>query len=407
VINTTGCRLVLDNTLKYSFLNRKISILAVAIVFFALPSIFASAGFTSTPIKIVTTIPVGDSPNQIAYDPSNKYIYVLNQFTDYPGRNATISIINSATNTVVKTVKLDVSNGGSLIHEIVYVPSSHEIYAAVSNINDQTNNVYVLKGTSLIANINLGMTLCNGQTECVLGQVAYNPSNGYVYVALSLGLVVINGMSNKIVKTLPLPGCSKATKDGLDCFTYGVIYNPSNQEMYVSNSQGNFVSAIRGTTILATLSPLLGRPLAYDPANHNVYALNGTTVVVINSSDNKILASISIGSDAETISYDPANGNMYTITNEGLSMINSSNNSVAKVGAGSTFTHQGMSFNTSNKYLYVTIVNSSGYYVNVYNAKNSQVASLYIGPSGASVSLYDPCNSDVYVIGSNTVYVVS
>ena len=50
--------------------------------------------------NVLKTINVGDIPNEIIYNPSNKAMYVVNFGSD------DVSVINSATNTVIKTINV-------------------------------------------------------------------------------------------------------------------------------------------------------------------------------------------------------------------------------------------------------------------------------------------------------------
>ena len=55
--------------------------------------------------SVIKTIDVGGGPIDLEYNPSNKYIYVANADSD------DVSVINCATNTVIKTIDLNSPNG--------------------------------------------------------------------------------------------------------------------------------------------------------------------------------------------------------------------------------------------------------------------------------------------------------
>ena len=95
----------------------------------------------------------------------------------------------------------------------------------------------------------------------------------------------------------------------------GIAYNPSNGYMYVANYYGNSVSVLSGTSIVTTISGLSNpQRIAYDPSNGCMYVTNngGTTVSVI--SGTTIVATITVGSGPTEVAYNPGNGYMY-VTN--------------------------------------------------------------------------------------------
>jgi len=105
--------------------------------------------------------------------------------------------------------------------------------------------------------------------------VAYDPSNGYIYVTDygSDTVSVINGTS--VIATIPV---------GIE--PVGVAYDPSNGYIYVANSISNSVSVIDGAnnTVIATIPVGLGPwGVAYDPSNGYIYVTNhdsGTVSII-------------------------------------------------------------------------------------------------------------------------------
>ena len=65
--------------------------------------------------------------------------------------------------------------------------------------------------------------------------IAYNPTDGKVYVANSLSgtISVISGFSNTVVKTITVGKTP-----------IGLSYNPENNSIYVANSDSNTVTVI-------------------------------------------------------------------------------------------------------------------------------------------------------------------
>ncbi|MGA9170802.1 MAG: YncE family protein, partial [Nitrososphaeraceae archaeon] len=75
------------------------------------------------------TIPVGDGPHGIAYDPANGQIYVANTFSN------NISVIDGSKNSVISTIRV-----GANPYGVVYNPANHDIYVA----NYSSNTISII-----------------------------------------------------------------------------------------------------------------------------------------------------------------------------------------------------------------------------------------------------------------------
>ena len=102
--------------------------------------------------------------------------------------------------------------------------------------------------------------------------IAYDPSNGYIYVADtgSNTVSVIDGANNTVIATIPV-GRGPS----------GVVYDPSNGYIYVTNYFSDSVSVINGKTVIATI-PVGSRPagVVYDPSNGYIYVANAVSGTV-------------------------------------------------------------------------------------------------------------------------------
>jgi YVTN family beta-propeller protein len=166
---------------------RRALIFPVIVLLFVLPSSMMAA-FSLSPnavyasTYVVTNVPVGSHPSQLAYDSSDKYVHIA----DCGGG---VSIISSSANRIVATI----SGGGGIgdaCGQVVYAPSSKEVYVA----NPGTNSVFVLKGVRLIKTINVGT-----QPE----NLVYDLSNKFVYVGnwASNSVYVISTSTNAVYGT--------------------------------------------------------------------------------------------------------------------------------------------------------------------------------------------------------------
>ncbi|MFP3402900.1 MAG: YncE family protein [Acidilobus sp.] len=141
-------------------------------------------------------------------------------------------------------------------------------------------------------------TLINGNFVTTAGAIntmhplgiAYDPSNGYIYVAYSFShtVSVINGATNAVITTIP---------DG--AWPAGVAYDPSNGYIYVTDEGSGSVSVINGATntVIITNIPVGSEPwgVAYDPSNGYIYVTNwgSGTVSIISTSVSTNSTSIS------------------------------------------------------------------------------------------------------------------
>jgi YVTN family beta-propeller protein len=158
---------------------------------------------------------------------------------------------------------------------------------------------------------------------------------------------VINGATNTVIATIPVGSNPE-----------GVAYDPSNGYIYVADCGSDTVSVIDGTTVIANIHVGPGPwGIAYDPSNGYIYVADSgsDTVSVINGANNTVIANITVGSGPWGIAYDPSNGYIYvTNHNSGtVSVINGANNTViANITVGSG--PWGIAYDPSNGYIYVT-----------------------------------------------------
>jgi YVTN family beta-propeller protein len=295
---------------------------------------------------------------------------------------------NSQSNPVISNIRV-----GSGPYGIAYDSSNGYVYVA----NWNSNNVSVINGANntVIASIAVGSEPQG---------VAYDSSNGYVYVTNegSNSVSVINGANNTVIASIAVG----SEPDG-------AAYDSSNGYVYVANWNSNDVSVINGANNTVIASIAVGSEpdgAAYDSSNGYVYVANygSNNVSVINGANNTVIAYIAVGSWPEGVAYDSSNGYVY-VTNEGsnsVSVINGANNTViAYIAVGSE--PVGVAYDSSNGYVYVAIGYTSS--VSVINgANNTVIASIAVG-SGPGGVAYDSSNGYVYVTNwnSGTVSIIS
>ena len=166
---------------------------------------------------------------------------------------------------------------------------------------------YVKYTLDLINNTLINGNFVNtGNAQCPWG-IAYDPSNGYIYVtdAGSDTVSVINGATNTVIATIPVGSGPE-----------GIAYDPSNGYIYVANFFSDTVSVINGATNTVIANITVGLwpwGVAYDPSNGYIYVTNfySDTVSVINGATNTVIATIPVGTEPMGVAYDPSNGYIY------------------------------------------------------------------------------------------------
>ena len=280
----------------------------------------------------------------ITYDSSNRYLYasgiVYNSIssTKYPG---VVLVISPLTNTIITTISV-----GSLPETSAYDPYNGYVYVA----NSLSNNVSVINTATqtVIATIAVG-------TEPV--GIAYSSTNNYVYVAngASGTVSVINSTSNTVISTISLNSVGETLA--------GVVFDPSNGNIYV----GGF---------------------------NSISNLN--TVFVISSATNDIIKQIT-GAAYFGI-FDPSNGYLYFTDNALNSVLvvdGSTNKVVTTIGLPSRSSPVGITYDSYDKNVYVAEENLSSLAV-INPVTNTVIANLQV--SGSPLfPVYSPPNHDIYL----------
>ena len=230
-------------------------------------------------VQVTAIIPVGTSPEGIAYDSVLNELFVANY-----GSN-TVSVISDSNNTVVATVPVGTEPTG-----VAYDFGKSEIF--VTNAGSGTVSVISDTKNAVVANVTVGANPVG---------VAYDSGKGEIFVA-NWGdntVSVISDTNNAVLATVPT-----------------------------------------GTNFIGQISPA-GSPepigVTYDSAKGEIYVVNsyphtisGGTVSVISDSNNTVLTSILVGIDPYYAAYDSGKGEVF-VTNDGdvfVSVISDSTNAV-------------------------------------------------------------------------------
>ena len=193
---------------------------------------------------MIKTIPVGDSPYVLEYNPSNKVIYVGNYFS------YSVSVIDSTTNKVIKTIDV-----GDAPVDLKFNPSNGDIYVAGYSLGDIT----VISGSVVVTTI---------ASPSVSFKLGYNPVNENIYVANYFNpanIKLINSATNTLIKNIDVGD-----------FPWDIEHSPSSNRVYVSNLLSDDVSLISSSnTVVKTITVGDGpTDLMYNPSNKRMYVIN-------------------------------------------------------------------------------------------------------------------------------------
>jgi YVTN family beta-propeller protein len=212
---------------------------------------------------VTRAVGVGEWPTSVAYDANARLVFVSNFLSN------TVSVIDPQDDTLLSTICLssgicyDGSGGGGGPESVAFDPSNGSVYVAVhGDVNGDPGNI----------------TILNGSTGAPIGAFHVPPWGG--------------------------PGPSS------------LLIDSANNELYVTDDWSNLLWAFNLTTEAAVSEVAVGRSpeyVALDPLNGYLYVTNSGSdnVSVINSTNNAVVGSIAVGSDPLGIGFDPANGWMY------------------------------------------------------------------------------------------------
>jgi fibronectin type 3 domain-containing protein len=303
----------------------------------------------------------------------------LSHGSDLPASTPTAVNAPSSGPQFIQNISLAPSNGiNPGLRHLAFDPSNGYLYVVGSD-----GNVTVLNPTtnSIIANITLGISFPDSDAY-----IAFNPINRYLYVTEGGGagwIGVINGTSNTLVTTLRADPVN---------FTYpqGIITDPTNGNVYVALAGGG--SATRGVAVYNSTTNSFSKLIRLPP----------------------ICSTRPLCSDsrAQDLAYDTANGYIYVTgdcaddnnTNSCIYVIDHSTNTVLTnfLIPRPCCTYD-IAYDTSKNSLYITGGHNAVYYADpTTNTFTGAIAPSATGatPDPAGMT-FDPANSFLYVAGSS------
>lgn len=262
------------------------------------------------PNTVIATIPVGDTPAGIAVTPNNLFAYVANNNNDsLPGGN-TVSVLNLLYNTVEKTISDSSFNEP---YTITINPAGTIAY--VTNSNSTTVSMIDIATNTVIGTID-GFDGPSGFVITPNGKFAYvNNYGGPGGVGSGNGTTVrvVDLTTNAIIGPAITVGLAPAamaiTPDG--AFIYVINYTDGNLgtgTISIINTSDNSVqlNAITGFSGPFAIAMTPNGKYAYiTNFGSNNFSPVGTTVSVVSTSSNTIIATITLGIQPSGVAISP------------------------------------------------------------------------------------------------------
>jgi len=228
--------------------------------------------------SVVDTVTVGDNPYGVAVHPAGTLVYVANSKDGHtnPQPPFTVSVIDTSTNSVIDTVVV-----GNIPYGVAINPAGTRVY--VTNQMDNTISVIDTSTNSVIDTVTVG--------SFPLG-VAVNPTGTLVYVVNDWDntISVIDTATNSVIDTVTV-----------GYYPRGVAFNPAGTLAYVTNKGDDTVSVIYTATnsVIDTVTVGYGpKGVAVNPAGTLVYVANSgpNTVSVIDTGTNSVIDTVAVDS---------------------------------------------------------------------------------------------------------------
>jgi len=272
--------------------------------------------------------------------------------------DASVAVINTTTNTVVKTIPVGQQPIGVSVS-----PDGSSVY--ITNTIDNTVSVISTASLSVTATIHVG-----NYPWCICA----SPDGSKVYVSNTRGnsISVISTVTNNVIATIALTDIPS-----------DLCVSPDGSRLYVTNYNNGSVWVINTATNALLPSIAVGagaNGLAISPDGSKLYVANAGvgTVSVVNTATGSVGATITVGANPYAVVVSPDGSRVYVTNNNSgsVSVIDAAANTVvATATVGSPI---GISINQDGSLVYV--VNGNGYSVAVINTTtNSVVSTVGVG----------------------------
>ena len=258
---------------------------------------------------VTATIPVGLSPNGVGVHPTGTRVYVANELSD------TVSVINAVTNAVVATIAV-----GSFPFGVAVDPAGTFVYVS----NRDGNSVSVIDTVSNSVASTIGV-------PSPPAHVAINPAGTRLYVVSEPVnvLFVIDTVANTVLASVPVGRTPRSA-----------AVHPAGTLVYVANGDGDTVSVVNAVTNTVTATiPAVGfqlHDMAISPDGTRLYVTEEVgvpvsgAVVVIDTATNAVIDRVGVGTNPLGVAVNPAGTFAYVANflDDTVSVIDTGTNTV-------------------------------------------------------------------------------
>ncbi|MGB9927621.1 MAG: YncE family protein [Methanosarcina sp.] len=184
-------------------------------------------------VSIASSIPLETGPSGVAVSPDGSKVYVANSYnlTNTEGSGNNVSVINTATNSVIAAV-----NAGTGPFGLALTPDGTKLY--VTNFWSNTASVIDTANNAVMGTVNVGQ----GPSG-----IAVSPDGSKAYVANCLNNTtsVIDTTNNSVITVVPV-----------GAYPYGVTTSQDGTRIYVTSAINNNVSVIdsANNTVISTVN---------------------------------------------------------------------------------------------------------------------------------------------------------
>ncbi len=254
---------------------------------------------------VVATIPVGALPFGVAATPDGSTVYIANSGSSF------ISVINTNTNAVVNTIPT-----GTGPFTLVVSPDGSKLYAVIGN-----NVAVISTATNAVTDT---IPIVGGNTG-----ISISPDGSRVYVANSIAksVTVISTASKTVIATIPVG-------TGPNPYPIAIAVTLDSKKVFVTNSGSNIISVIDAATntVVSTIpAPPLSYGIVLSPDGSKAYvATFSPSVLVLNTATNTVMATIPVAANQlYGISISPDGSRVYAASLSGnVVVINTTTNTV-------------------------------------------------------------------------------
>ena len=313
-----------------------------------------------------------------------------------------VSSANFSTSETIQQLNANSTVAGPIISDHI-----HFVHA-YSNFTSNKSMIQYVKNTIALPNGTILNGSANIATSSVICSMVYDPNNGFIYATgFNRGsILALNTSDNKVENSLSI---------GKMCGgVYGITYDSRNGNLYASN--GTIVLSVNASTLKVNGKLYAGsKPsgLLYDPDNNYLYVsdIGSNSVSVINVSSGSLVTSIGVGSSPGYMVLDNISNNLYVSNScsSSVSVINAATNSLV-VNVILPSDPANLAFDFFNNEIFVA--DTSNHEVSAISGANNQIiANIVVGRSPSGV-LYDPYDNLIYVSDTScalefSIYIIS